>query len=100
MGDVTADPAMLNALLDAQTPRTEAAVAAHEAEIASNPHLMAAARVLYEVAKGAAPVIAGMVGGPGAAGIATIAVGLVERAERAAAAPAPAEPPGPRAPSL
>ncbi len=95
MGDVTADPAMLNALLDAQTPRTEAAVADHEAEIASNPHLMAAARVLYEVAKGAAPLIAGAVGGPGAAGIATIAVGIVERAEKAAAGA-----PGPRSPNL
>ena len=85
--EITADAARLNAALGAQTRKTAEANAAHEAAIASNPNVMAAARALYEVAKGAAPMIAGMVGGPGAAAIAGIAVGLVERAEKAAAGP-------------
>ena len=87
--EITADAARLNAALGAQTRKTAEANAAHEAAIASNPALMAAARVFYEVAKGAAPLVAGFVGGPGAAAIAGIAVGIVERAEKAAA-----EPPG------
>ena len=49
-----------------------------EAAILANPDLMSAARKLLAVAKVAAPIVAGAVGGPGAATIAKLAVGLAE----------------------